>query len=310
MKRQHYILYAVAAVAVALLKSLLTRESETASLASLVSFGGIRPQQLRMLTFPLMWVMHQLGISLPAAEVAIDAIACFGYLLLVSAILSHFSASINRYAALLAILPLIVNYGVLGYVSYPSDLMALFLFTAAAYYILKDKFAMLCLVSVLAAFNRETAVLIVPLFILMNWRSTRLRLALTRASILIAAIAAPLILLHFIFQSNPGAMSEDHLSWNISLLRQAFTFHRPGIVYAVSLFAGFHLFSLLYLRNSPYLFKALFACSVLLVLALLPVSIYTEARVFNEANLGFTLPLLYGIFALRRTSHEASRKFA
>ena len=97
-----------------------------------------------MLTLPFLWLFHQLGLSLPVAEVGIDSIACFGYLIFVKRILTHFEPGINKHASLIAVIPLIVNYALLGYVGYPSDIASLFLFTAAAFSVLEDQFVALC----------------------------------------------------------------------------------------------------------------------------------------------------------------------
>jgi hypothetical protein len=310
MKRQHYIAYGLAAASVAVLKLQLTQQSETAPLDALVHFYGIRPQQLRMLTFPLLWLLNQCGINLNVAEAIIDAAACFGYLIYVNRILTHFEPTSNKYSALIAAIPLIVNYGIYGYVGYPSDIPALFLFTVAAYCILEDLKWAIRIVAVLASINRETAILIVPLYLLANWRSKRFATLMYETLWLTICSAFPFMLLHKLFRHYPGVVSENHFDWNLSLLQQAFTFHRPGIIYALALFGGFHIVSLAFIKRSPDFLKSLYICSILLVLALLPVAILTEARVFNEANLGFTLPVIYGLFAHRREPVAAIRKFA
>jgi hypothetical protein len=310
MKRQHYRVYGIAAAGVAVTKMMLTVQSETAPLQYLVTFSGIRPQQLRMLTFPILWLLNQCGISLRLGEAIVDATACFGYFVYVSRILAHVKPDINRYSVLLAAIPLIVNYGIYGYVSYPSDLTALFLFTVAAYCILEDLHWATRIVAVLAALNRETAVLIVPLYILVNWRSKSFVRLMYEVATLTTCTIGPLLLLQQVFHHYPGALSENHFSWNLSLLRQAFTLHRPGIVYALTLFSGFHIISLVFLKRSPEFMKAAYICSILLVIVFVPVAILTEARVYNEAILGFTLPVIYGLFARTGKRAEVSRKFA
>jgi hypothetical protein len=310
MRRQHYIAYGVAAIAGGGLKSWFTVQSETAPLDALVHFEGIRPQQLRMLTFPILWLLGQCGISLSVAETIVDIAACFGYLVFVRRILTHFVPDMNPYATLLAIIPLIVNYGIYGYVGYPSDIPALFLFTVAAYCILNDLNWATRIVAILASLNRETAILIVPLYFLANWHVKSFARVMYEVLILTVCTMLPFLLLRNLFHHFPGALTENHLSWNLSLLQQAFTFHRPGIVYAIALFGGFHIVSLAFLKRAPDFLKSLYICSILLVIALMPVAILTEARVFNEANLGFTLPVIYGLFALRQQRSKASRKFA
>lgn len=289
---------------------MLTLQSATAPLSELTSFTAIRPQQLRVLTLPVLLLLNKIGFDLATAEIIIDTVAVFGYLLIVHKILSRHLPNIPGLGTLLAIIPLIVNYGIFGYVSYPSDLPALFLFAAAAYFTLDERFTSLCITAVLAAFNRETALLILPMFVLLAWHSTTIQKLTIRTIILSACIILPLILVHIIFQNNPGAVSEDHLGFNLSLLRQAFTLHRPGVVYALASFGGFHLLSLALIHRSPSVLKHVFVCSILLVLLLMPFSIYTEARVFNEANLGFTLPAIYGIFARSKAASRLSGNFA
>src|SRR3954471_23933853 len=100
MKRQHYIVYGLAASVVAILKMMLTVQSETAPLQYLVTFSGVRPQQLRMLTFLILWLLNQCGISLTVGEAIVDTAACFGYIVFVGRILSHFQPDVNKYCAL------------------------------------------------------------------------------------------------------------------------------------------------------------------------------------------------------------------
>jgi hypothetical protein len=258
----------------------------------LCAYRGPRPQQARALTLPLLSLLGEFGLSLEIAEIILDAVAVFVYLLLAGRLLTLVRPDRSRFWVLFAVVPLIATYAVFGYVSYPSDLPALALFTLGAYALVREATPLFWIVCVFAALNRETGALLVALYVLYRWPRREYEKTIVTAIGLALLFAGVFLALQYIFGSNPGTSHEDHLTYNLSLARQAFTLHRPGLVYWTLTFGGFHIVSLFALRRSPYIFRVLFICSIILVIAMLPVGLFTETRIFNEAIPGFTFPAI------------------
>ena len=112
-----------------------------------------------------------------------------------------------------------------SYTSFPYDPPQLFLFTLALYYLATQRTKLFYLAFVTCCLNKETAILLIPLYALSlgiagsSWRHN-----LSKIIALLMVYVSIKVFLAWIFQENPGTFVEFQLRHNIGLLTRGWTF--------------------------------------------------------------------------------------
>ena len=111
------------------------------------------------------------------------------------------------------------------YTSYPYDPAQLFLFTLALYFLADHNSKMFCIAFVACCLNKETAVLLIPLYGLTfhNRYTSHQRYWGTMLGLVVVYISIESALA-WVFRSNPGAFVEFHLAHNVGWLTAGWTF--------------------------------------------------------------------------------------
>jgi hypothetical protein len=165
------------------------------------------------------------------------------------------------------------------FTSFLYDPAQLFLFTGSLYYLYKRAWKPYLMFFTLTCINKETAILLIPIFFLTNRGvlsdSAPRRMLAAQAAIFVAARA----LLAVRFRSNPGHFMEFHLlDHNLNVL---------AIGYGWSPFLLLALLTLIWLykwRQKPGFLRASFVCTLpLMFLIYLFVGWIDEWRVYYEA---------------------------
>jgi hypothetical protein len=192
--------------------------------------------------------------------------------------------------AVLAILPAFFKYYNCLY-----DPGTLFTFAWAVWLLAARRTGLFYVAFGLAALNKETAVLLVPVFLTHAW--TRLSTAgrLTHGFVLLALFCAIKFGLHWIYRDNPGAVVEFTLfNHNASLLG------RPGVLlYMAAVLGPLLVFALAGWREKPGLLRQGF---LFVFLGQLGLAIFfgflDELRVFYESLVFLSLLALPGVWGL------------
>lgn len=110
-----------------------------------------------------------------------------------------------------ALLSLLLLLPFFKYASYIYDPPQLALFTAALYFLKQERLRPFAVSFVLSCFNKETAVLLIPIFALMQQHQLPAGRYYGALAALTGVFAASRIALALAFRDNPGAMAELHL---------------------------------------------------------------------------------------------------
>ena len=112
-----------------------------------------------------------------------------------------------------------------SYTSFPYDPPQLFLFTLALYYLATQRAKLFYITFVACCLNKETAILLIPLYAL-NFGTTisSRRRNLAKIIALLMVYVGIKVFLAWIFQANPGTFVEFQLQHNIGLLTRGWTF--------------------------------------------------------------------------------------
>jgi len=118
-----------------------------------------------------------------------------------------------------------------AYVSYVYDPPQLFLFTLALWLLATDRRAAFVAAFAVCCLNKETAVLLIPLFVLVarNQPARMQRIDWFTLAILAAIFAGSWLVLTWSFRSNPGEPVEFHLTRNLWKLAYGWSFAALGV---------------------------------------------------------------------------------
>jgi hypothetical protein len=106
----------------------------------------------------------------------------------------------------LALLPLFFRY-----YSYPYDPATLLLYSLALLFLVQQRFFWFLVAVVLASANKETSILLLPLYAIFQWQRDR-RIPVGRMTVLVVAWAAVRGGLMWIYRDNPGVVVENHFT--------------------------------------------------------------------------------------------------
>lgn len=119
-----------------------------------------------------------------------------------------FPRAVNNLApiAALFLLPLFFRY-----YSYPYDPATLLLYSMAVLFLIQRRFFWFVAAVALASANKETSILLIPLYAVYEWTQER-RVPVGRLAAVVAAWGLVRGALMWIYQDNPGAMLESHFT--------------------------------------------------------------------------------------------------
>jgi hypothetical protein len=172
------------------------------------------------------------------------------------------------------------------HVSYPYDPATLFLYTFALYFLVRRRQGWFFLAFLLCCINKETAVLLIPLFGLTGRdRDAPPRRYWSMLLGLVVVYGVTRSALAYAFRDNPGTFVEFHLARNLGLLTTGWTFTELALLLG---FAGLVFFRW---SEKPAFLKIAFAVVLppLLVLALF-LGYADELRGYYEAY-----PIVFGL---------------
>jgi hypothetical protein len=131
----------------------------------------------------------------------------------------------------LILLPLFFRY-----YSYPYDPATLFLFSAAILFMLQRRFFWVVFTVALASANKETSILLIPLYALHEWTRER-RMPFARAAAVVLAWGVVRAVLMWIYRDNPGTLVENHFTEHTVWLLATFPVAMRYTLVVVALFA-------------------------------------------------------------------------
>jgi hypothetical protein len=131
----------------------------------------------------------------------------------------------------LILLPLFFRY-----YSYPYDPATLFLFSAAILFMLQRRFFWVVFTVALASANKETSILLLPLYALHEWmRERRIPFVRTAAVVLVWIVLRATLML--LYRDNPGSLVENHFTEHTVWLLAKFPMAMRYTLVVVALFA-------------------------------------------------------------------------
>jgi hypothetical protein len=164
------------------------------------------------------------------------------------------------------------------YTSFLYDPPQLLLFTMALYFLAASKFRAFIFTFVICCFNKETAVLLIPVFALIGYKkfSPAKHYWGLLAGIIFSFFGVK-SLLTYVFRFNPGTIVELHLTHNMNYLIQGWTFPDALVLLILSLLI------FMYWDEKSVFLKLSFLCigPPLLVFSLF-IGFFEEWRVYYE----------------------------
>ena len=280
------------------------------------SFGGMPFSASRILAPTLVRLVHSAGLSILNAALLVDFVACAAGMF----VFAGFVKQVCRQQvglllpATLLMLCLAANCIVMSDISYPDDLLAVLLFSAGLWAIASSHTGVYYFALVLGTLNRETAVYLVPSFLLLNlagylaqcrYGGVRRRLPaqlLYLASHVFVSVGIWILIrliLVRIFSEGSPVFYENHLADNLAYLKSsAVSFRSILLLYH---FGGIWLLIPMVWRRIPRdLRLLLLLVPFILVLYLYFGNLRGEARVLSEASVIITAPVAAALSTDRR----------
>ena len=210
---------------------LSTRDYPPATLEALTALGAERPFQYRVLFPALVRLFQDLSgslLPLPLVYGVVNYLACLALLLALGRLLTRYLPPRRAALAALAVSwPIYWNHFHLSEWFYPSDVPAMFFFTAGLLLILQRRWGLYYLLFLAATLNRETSCFLsLAMVLLLLGRLPLPRLILHGTAQLLIWMVIK-VALSLIFQDNPGsAVAHLTLIKNLDLLAGLWT-HNP-----------------------------------------------------------------------------------
>lgn len=254
-----------------------TREWPEATVERLVSLEAAAPFQQRLLAPLLLRAGVALGLPLAPLYKALVWGSTVGLLVAMRALLQTLGARWPDWSALLVLYPLIWNSCVFGVFRYPSDVLGVALFTVGLWAILAGRTTWLYSTVIVAALNRETAILLVVALVAARWSQR------TRPALLGDAIA--LVMVWGLIRGVIGTVAPGvgGAAFYPQLTRNAQALLTPHVwpAYILS-FGGAWLAVGVGWRQLPPVLRRLFVLAPVLVAIIAVVGNLHEARVYGE----------------------------
>lgn len=193
-----------------------------------------------------------------------------------------------------------------GYVSHLYDLPGLALFTLGLALIAERRLAAYIVVFTLACVNKETAILLTLVWLLVNWQRLDRRRLLALLAVQVGVWLAVRVGLVLLFRGNPGVLIPFRLGRNLPALAtlRSYVMFRPFSSWLVMpsglnvVTVGLFLFGLAALRRLPPLFGYAYLLAVPVVLLSLLFGNIDEMRVYYELYPAAAVAVMAGLFRL------------
>lgn len=174
------------------------------------------------------------------------------------------------------------NYGILTTMFYPSDFPAILFFVLALIAMYKKDWQTYYLVFALGTFNRETTCFLTFIFFAVFFKRMRTQqflFHLVAQTLIWFAIKQILVLM---FKNNPGGLYEDHISANIKMFLEIFSFKIYPLVNLLLNFGGLWILTIFGYKYAPeFLRRSLFVLVPFLIGMFLVGNLY-EMRIYGE----------------------------
>lgn len=266
----------------------------------LVQFSARRPMQYRVL-MPAIFR----GI-IEVTPLRVDTINKLSTILSTFAILLLFARWLREYipnnlAALAApfiLVPLFWNYCLLAFTHYPSDLPGIAFFLALLLLWKEKKFVAFYVVFLLACFNRETILFVLPCVAVLYFRKDRWQQLAVHSIAMVAIWFAVRAMLLYLFQHSDGPVAENHLAYNIRWITHSWSMGQGVFRYFVYLFGGLHILAFVLWKWTPTSLRTLLVVSFGFWAVMLPFGILLESRIFGELIPIYTASVIAAAMAL------------
>jgi hypothetical protein len=285
---------------------------EVVTLQNLAEFTGDKPFQFRVLIPSLVRLLHSFtGLSFEALYLSFTILSVWFVLILFEKLLQQEAVASARRWHWLILWPLFANY-IVYQAYYPADMLAIAFFILSLLLLRSRRFLVYCLLFVLALFNRETIVLMIPATILFYWRVLKTDPHVRRPVFLLIvfqllAFLCVRMLLEWLFRMNPGGAFENHIAENTEFLQHVLSM-RPNYVALIFVaFGGLHVISILGWR---FLSGDLKRLLLLFPISLIPFFIagrIGEVRIYSELVPLFSLS---GVIVLQHWLYRAGYKYS
>lgn len=216
---------------------------------------------------------------------ALLAWCCFvGFAFVMRELLREFYSPVQPAVDLVALIALLAVPLHFRYVNYIYDPLTLLLFSLGILFIARRRHGWFSVCFIFASINKETAILLLPLYLLWEHRCQPLPKTLIQAGVLALVWLGIKIGLSVIYRDNPGSIAEFQLSHNLAL------FARPMVLgrFALTLAIWAWLIGSGWRAKSEFLRRALLATFLPLIFAAVFLGYIDELRGYYEC-----LPLAF-----------------
>jgi hypothetical protein len=265
-------------------------------LVSLANFTASRPYQYRVLIPAIVHLLaritHADSYQVLTLYRGVEVISVFAAFWMFRAYLSTFvdvaTASVLTFFLLPAML-LIHTVCALGH--YPYDTPQIVLFTLGLVALRKQNWLLFYLTLAVATVNRETSCMLIPAFGLTMYGALPRRQFSTHLAAQSLIFAAIKLSIDHIFAHNPGGFTEDHVAYNIDVIRQIFRLNQ--FVVSMALLWAAIIWQFVSGRaHIPTFAARLLWLIPMYVAAMWRFGLLDEIRAYNEMVPVFLTPLL------------------
>jgi hypothetical protein len=275
--------------------------SEPASPAWIPSpFAWRLPYQFRILVpaieylcklcFPLSWSFFHVTFAI---------LSTYAVLLCFRRLLFFFHVSHPDLLSLAILYPLAWNYILIGNHFFASDIPSIAFFILTLLFALKKQWFYFYPLFILALFNRESIIFVIPAYLLLMFplkdNPALLKTVLGHVVLQMVLFIAVKGLLLYLFRNNPGTPFDNMIAGNVFIIHLLLQgrFHTWG--YPILCFGGLHILALLLIRWIPRQLRRLFLLFPLFLVVMFVVGWLVELRIYNELVPVVTLLAIVGI---------------
>lgn len=254
------------------------------SVQVLSSFRARQPMQLRVLVPAIIHLISSITpLSVALVDKYILIASVWGVLMLFASFLRvYISKTAAWIAAPIILVPLVWNYCLLTLFHYPSDVPSIAFFLGCLILWRSKKPWAYYICFLLACFNRETILFILPCLLALYWSRGRMKFWITHTVFHVMIFVAVKLILWKLFEHSPGTPMEDHWQKNLGVLTDFFAFRNGAVRYFAFLFGGLHLMAIALWRWVPRELRRLTAITILFWVGMFYAGLVLESRIYSE----------------------------
>ena len=181
---------------------------------------------------------------------------------------------------------------------YPYDMASIFFMISGFYFIMKQKWLVLMIVMTLGSLNRETIILLIPMFVFLKMD----KMTLKKQVVVVATLAAIFICIKLIVSteltSNVGDSARFYIGKKLRVLNNIEWILDKPVNNSIQFLASICYIPLLWIisrRFMPHAFKRLEVWSILFFAPLFVLGNVYEPRIFGEIIVILYVPIILGI---------------